>query len=62
MIRSRPIVAIDGPVGAGKTTTARQAAERLGFIYIDTGAMYRAVTVDVLEHGIDPGNEAAVAE
>jgi len=60
--RERPIVAIDGPVGAGKTTTARLTAERLGFTYIDTGAMYRAVTFDVLEHGIDPEDESAVAE
>ena len=61
MKRNKPIVAVDGPVGAGKTTTARTVAERLGFLYVDTGAMYRAVTVDVLDHGIDPGDEAGVA-
>jgi len=38
------IVAIDGPAGAGKSTVARRLAERLGFRYLDTGAMYRAVT------------------
>lgn len=62
MKREKPIVAIDGPVGAGKSTTARKVAESLGYIYIDTGAMYRAVTVDVLDHGIDPENEERVAE
>ena len=61
MKRNKPIVAVDGPVGAGKTTTARAVAERLGFLYVDTGAMYRAVTVDVLEHGVDPEDEASVA-
>lgn len=60
--RTRPIVAIDGPVGAGKTTTAREAARRLGFLYVDTGAMYRAVTLDVLNHGVDPEDEKSVAE
>jgi cytidylate kinase len=39
------IIAIDGPAGSGKSTTARLVAERLGFIYVDTGAMYRAVTL-----------------
>lgn len=56
----KPIVAIDGPVGAGKSTTARKVAEVLGYIYIDTGAMYRAVTVDVLDHNVNPENEASV--
>jgi len=45
------IVTIDGPAGAGKSTTARRVAERLGYIYIDTGAMYRAVTLAALRHG-----------
>ena len=39
------IVAIDGPAGAGKSTVARSVAQRLGFLYIDTGAMYRAVAL-----------------
>ena len=60
MKREQPIVAIDGPVGAGKSTTARKVAEELEFLYVDTGAMYRAVTLDVLNHGIDPKNEAGV--
>lgn len=59
-MRERPIVAIDGPVGAGKTTTARKVADVIGFTYIDTGAMYRAVTLDVLEHGIDPTDDEGV--
>jgi cytidylate kinase len=60
MTRRKPIVAIDGPVGAGKSTTARKVAEELGFLYVDTGAMYRAVTLDVLEHGVDPNDNAGV--
>jgi cytidylate kinase len=47
------IVAIDGPAGAGKSTVARSLAERLGFRYLDTGAMYRALTWLALENGLD---------
>ena len=46
-------VAIDGPSGAGKSTIARAVAKRLGFIYIDTGAMYRAAALECLNHGIN---------
>jgi CMP/dCMP kinase len=53
------VIAIDGPAGAGKSTVARAAAERLGFTYLDTGAMYRAVALAVAENGGEP---AAVAE
>jgi len=53
LARRRPVVAIDGPAGSGKTTTAKLVAERLGFIHLDTGAMYRAVTLKVLRSGID---------
>ena len=60
MTRRKPIIAIDGPVGAGKSTTAREVARRLGYLYIDSGAMYRAVTVAVLDRGIAPENEDAV--
>lgn len=53
------IVTIDGPAGAGKSTTAKLVAARLGFRYLDTGAMYRAVTVMVLGRGADPTDAAA---
>ncbi|NLG32626.1 MAG: (d)CMP kinase [Syntrophomonadaceae bacterium] len=46
-------IAIDGPAGAGKSTIARRLAKELGFIYIDTGAMYRALTWKALKHGIN---------
>jgi cytidylate kinase len=55
------IVAIDGPAGAGKSTVARRLAERLGFRYLDTGAMYRALTWWVLAQGVDPADQPAVA-
>src|SRR5690242_8089203 len=50
----RVVIAIDGPAGAGKSTVARRIAERLGFTYIDTGAMYRAVALWALGQGLDP--------
>jgi len=46
-------IAIDGPAGAGKSTIARKLADKLGFLYIDTGAMYRAVTWKALRDGLD---------
>jgi len=52
------IVAIDGPAGAGKSTAARRLAERLSFRYLDTGAMYRTVTLLALERGLDLGDAA----
>ena len=56
------VIAIDGPAGAGKSTVARALAARLGFRYLDTGAMYRALTWLALERGVELDNEAAVAE
>jgi len=53
------VVAIDGPSGAGKSTVARAVADRLGFTYLDTGAMYRAVALAARERGVDPGTIAA---
>ena len=47
-------IAIDGPAGAGKSTAAKAAAKKLGFIYVDTGALYRTVGVNALRKGIDP--------
>ena len=55
-------IAIDGPAGAGKSTVARKVAAKLSYVYVDTGAMYRAVTWDMLKHGIEADNEAAVLE
>ena len=56
------IVAIDGPAGVGKSTVAKLLASRLGFLYLDTGALYRSVAWAVLEHGLEPGNAEAVVE
>jgi len=56
------IVAIDGPAGAGKSTVAKRLAERLGFRYLDTGAMYRAVTWLALQHGLPLANGAMLAQ
>jgi len=53
------IIAIDGPAGAGKSTVAREVARVLGVTYLDTGAMYRAVTLTVLERAIDPADGQA---
>lgn len=53
-------VAIDGPSGAGKSTLARQAAQALGFLYVDTGAIYRTLGLLALERGVDPSDGAAV--
>jgi len=54
------VIAIDGPAGSGKSTTARLVADHLGLLHIDTGAMYRAVTVKVLEKGVSPEDAAAI--
>jgi cytidylate kinase len=56
------VVAIDGPAGAGKSTVARALARRLGVQYLDTGAMYRAVTWAALRDGVDLNDEDAVGE
>jgi cytidylate kinase len=59
--KPRPIVAIDGPAGAGKSTVARKLAERLGWRFLDTGAFYRAVTLKALRAGISPSDAESVA-
>ncbi|MCX8050470.1 MAG: (d)CMP kinase [Chlorobi bacterium] len=59
---NRPlIIAIDGPAGSGKTTTARLLAQRLGYTYIDTGAMYRALTLAALDYGVPITDDALAA-
>jgi cytidylate kinase len=55
------IIAIDGPSGAGKSTLARRLARELGFIYLDTGAMYRALALKVLRQGVDLADDARLA-
>lgn len=55
-------VAIDGPAGSGKSTVARQVARTLGYVYIDTGALYRAVTLQALRAGISLHDESALAD
>ncbi|MFN6516915.1 MAG: bifunctional pantoate--beta-alanine ligase/(d)CMP kinase [Nostoc sp. CreGUA01] len=63
ILRDRqPIIAIDGPAGAGKSTVARQVAAKLNLVYLDSGAMYRAVTWLVLQKGIAIDDECAIAE
>ena len=56
------MVAGDGPAGTGKSSVAKGLARALGARYLDTGAMYRIVTLAVLRAGVDPGNAEAVAE
>ncbi len=56
------IIAIDGPAGSGKSTIAKMLAKELGYTYIDTGAMYRAVALKVKEKGINPENEEDVVK
>lgn len=55
-------IAIDGPAGAGKSTIARRVAEKLGYIYVDTGAMYRAMAVHFLNQGIAPRETEKIKE
>ncbi len=52
-VMAKKIIAIDGPAASGKSTTAKLVAQKLGFLYLDTGAMYRAITLKALESGVD---------
>src|SRR5215203_5862559 len=56
------IIAIDGPSGAGKSTLGKMLAKKLGLLYLDTGAMYRAVALAAIRNGIELGDEVKVAE
>jgi cytidylate kinase len=56
------VIAIDGPSGAGKSTIARMLARRLGYTYIDTGALYRAIGWKAKEEGLDPSDDAALQQ
>lgn len=58
----RLVIAIDGPAGSGKSSTARLVAKALGYRYLDTGAMYRAVALKMLQQGIEPQDPKAVEE
>lgn len=62
MNKRQLVIAIDGPAGSGKSTTARLVAQKLGYIYLDSGAMYRAATLKVLRHGIPSSAEDEIAE
>jgi len=57
-----PVIAVDGPAGSGKSSVSRGVASRLGLAYLDTGAMYRAMTWAILEAGVDPEDADGVAE
>ena len=61
-MRLRAIIAVDGPAGAGKSTVAKALARRLGYRFLDTGALYRTVTLAALRAGVDPADGDAVAE
>ncbi|MCM2263650.1 MAG: (d)CMP kinase [Desulfuromonadales bacterium] len=56
----KPIIAIDGPSGVGKSTLSKLLARELGFVNLDTGAMYRAVALAAVQHGVDPDDDAAL--
>ena len=55
-------IAIDGPAGAGKSTIAKKVAKKMGYIYVDTGAMYRAMALFIIKQGIDPSDAPSIEE
>ncbi|HKP02022.1 MAG TPA: (d)CMP kinase [Chthoniobacterales bacterium] len=62
MNSSHRVIAIDGPAASGKSSVAREVANRIGFAYVNSGAMYRAVTWHVLQQGVSPEDSAAIAQ
>ena len=61
LVSGHRVIAIDGPAASGKSSVAWQLADRLGFVYVNSGAMYRAVTWHVLDRGIDPADATGIA-
>lgn len=61
-MKKRLIIAIDGPAGSGKSTVAREVAKRLGLLYVDTGAMYRALTLKALREDVNINGESALVK
>jgi cytidylate kinase len=61
MKEAHRVIAIDGPAASGKSSVAYEIAQRLGFLYVNSGAMYRAMTWHVLQHGVDPDDDAHIA-
>lgn len=61
-MKDRLIIAIDGPAGSGKSTAAKEVAKKLGLIYVDTGAMYRALTLKAVENNIDLSDADALID
>ena len=60
--QDRRVIAIDGPAASGKSSVARELARRLGFVYVNSGAMYRAVTWSVLDRGLEPTDKVGIAK
>lgn len=60
--RFHRVIAIDGPAASGKSSVARELARRLGFVYVNSGAIYRAITWHILQKGIDPEDSERIAE
>jgi cytidylate kinase len=61
MKEAHRVIAIDGPAASGKSSVAHELAQRLGFLYVNSGAMYRAMTWHLLQHGVDPDDGARIA-